>query len=92
MVYLLSRCLDTLTMKWTDLPSANPQKSPMKKNACGMVSFKDEGRDYLFVCGGIGMLASANEPEAIYIPRKDDPNYGWTNESHIFELSNSMKL
>lgn len=62
----------------------------MKKNACGMVSFKDEGQDYLFVCGGAGMLCSANEPEAIYVPFKENPDYGWTNEAHIFDLSTGL--
>ncbi len=76
-----------MTMEWKDVPSSNPYKSPMKKNACGMVSFKDDGQDYLFVCGGAGMLCSANVPDAIYIPWKENPDFGWTNESHIFELS-----
>ena len=61
----------------------------MKKNACGMVGFKDGGRDYLFVCGGAGMLCSANDPEATYIPWKENPNFGWTNETHVFELDTS---
>ena len=74
-------------MEWKDIPSKNPNKSPMKKNACGMVSFKDGGQNYMFIYGGAGMLCSANEPEAIYIPWKENPNFGWTNESHIFELS-----
>lgn len=58
----------------------------MRKNACSMVAFSQEEEDFLFVFGGAGMLCSANQPEAIYIPWNESPDYGWTNESHIFSL------
>lgn len=58
----------------------------MKKNACGMISFHEESNDFLFVFGGAGMLCSANQPEAIYIPWKENPDFGWTNEAHIFSM------
>ena len=86
----LYRCLDATTMTWKDITCTNPQRSPMKKNACGMVPFKDNGEDYLFVFGGAGLLCSANQPEATYIPWKEDPNYGWTNEMHVYDLKTGM--
>lgn len=87
MYLVIGRCLDSTTLEWSDIHCTNPHRSPMKKNACGMVSFKDGGHDYLFICGGAGMLCSANEPDAIYIPYKENPDYGWTNEAHVFDLS-----
>ena len=85
-IVIKSRCLETASLEWKDVPCTNPQRSPMKKNACGMVAFKDGVDDYLFICGGAGMMCSANEPEAIYIPWKENPDYGWTNEMHAFSL------
>ena len=79
-------CLDTATLQWKEVHVANPPKSPMRKNACGMVAFSQGEEDFLFVFGGTGMLCSANQPEAIYIPWNENPDYGWTNESHIFSL------
>lgn len=77
---------ETTTHTWTNVPIANPYQSPMKKSSSGMVAFRDEAEDYLFVFGGVGMLCSANQSEAIYIPWKENPDNGWTNESHIFSL------
>lgn len=61
----------------------------MKKNACGIANFSEGDKEYLFVFGGVGMLCSANQPEAIYIPWKENPDFGWTNESHLFSLDTS---
>lgn len=85
----LSSYFETTTHTWTNVPIANPYQSPMKKSSSGMVAFRDEAEDYLFVFGGVGMLCSANQSEAIYIPWKENPDNGWTNESHIFSLQSS---
>ena len=82
-------CLDTTTLQWTNIPPSNPYQSPMKKSSSGMVAFRDESKDYLFVFGGVGMLCSANQSEAIYIPWKENPDNGWTNEAHIFSPETS---
>ena len=78
--------LDTETMTWHDVKTANPQRAPMKKNSCGMVAFKEGEDDILFVCNGAGLLCSAAQAEALYIPWKDNPDYGWTNEMHLFSI------
>jgi serine/threonine protein kinase len=82
--------LNTSLFQWRSVPSVNDHCSPMRKSSCGMVTFIDDGDlDYLFIFGGIGMLCSANQPEAIYIPCKDKPDFGWTNECNIFSLKTS---
>ena len=59
----------------------------MKKNSCGMVSFKDGEEDLLFICNGAGLLCTAGQEESLYIPWKDNPDYGWTNEVHLFSIN-----
>ena len=82
--------LDTLSYQWIPVKCINPTKAPMKKNACGIAAFQSEGEDYLFVFGGAGMLCTANQPEAVYIPWKENPDYGWTNEAHVFNLKTGI--
>lgn len=64
-------------------------KTPMKKSRCGMFHFEVDGNSYLCVFGGTGLLCSANQSQATYIPWRENPDWGWTNEIHFFELTNS---
>ena len=79
--------LDTQTMSWHEVKVDNPNRAPMKKNSCGMVAFKDGEEDLLFVCNGAGLLCTAAQAEALYIPWKENPDYGWSNEIHLFSLN-----
>ena len=85
-------CLDTLTNVWRAIVPQNPAKGPMCKSRSGMVHFKIDGEDYLCVLGGTGLLCSANLTEAIYVPWRENPDWGWTNEVHFFALNNGMCL
>lgn len=81
--------LDTQSMTWNEVAQSNQYRAPMKKNSCGMVAFKEDGEDFLFICNGAGLLCSAGQEEAAYIPWKENPDYGWTNEQHIFSIKDS---
>ncbi|XP_019859167.1 PREDICTED: uncharacterized protein LOC109587365 [Amphimedon queenslandica] len=81
-------CLDTLTNVWREVVPKNPGKTPMKKTRCGMFGFSLNSEDYLCILGGTGLLCSANLTEATYIPWKENPDWGWTNELHFYALRN----
>lgn len=79
--------LSTVTMKWKDLtPIANVEDGPMKKAQCGMVGYQWHSEDFLFIFGGYGILPIRHQPQAMYVPKRGKPEYGWTNEVHIFSL------
>ena len=81
--------LDTLSLEWNQVEATNPNRGPMRKNACGMVAFQDGKEDFLFIVGGSGLLCSANLPDAVYIPWRENPDFGWTNECNIFCITTS---
>lgn len=81
-------CLDTLINVWREVIPINPAMNPMKKSRCGMFHFRMEGVDYLCVVGGTGLLCSANQTDATYIPWRENPDWGWTDEHHILALNN----
>ena len=84
--------LDTQSLTWHEVTSTNPLRAPMKKNHCGMVDFKEGEEELLFICNGAGLLCTAGQEEALYIPWKDNPDYGWTNEVHLFSIDKSKLL
>ena len=75
------------SLHWTEIaPTASEGDGPMKKSACGMVSFKELDEDILFVVGGWGSAAStaARQKGACYETKSNLPA---TNEQHMFSLS-----
>ena len=80
--------LSTVTMKWRDAtPSfSESEDSPMKKAQCGMVHLEWKGEDHLLVAGGYGLLPVHHLPNATYVPKRGNPEYGWTNEAHLFNI------
>ena len=85
-------CLDTTNRVWRMLEPHKISKGPMKKSRCGMVGFTENGKEYICVFGGTGLLNSANQPHATYIPWKENPNWGWTNEFHTFSFETGQCL
>ena len=79
--------LDTSTMEWKLLTS---DIGPMKKQGARMIAVNDE---QLAVLGGYGIPTSPTQPGASFVrnSRRSDGN-GWTNEFHIFNISNGMLL
>ena len=83
--------LSIMTMRWKDMtPSAAiADKGPMKKAQCGMIAFQWKHEDHLFVFAGYGILPHNHQPKATYISKRGKPEYGWTNEAHVFSIQSS---
>ena len=77
--------LDTSTMEWKLLTS---DIGPMKKRGARMIAVNDE---QLAVLGGIGIPTSPTQPGSTFVRNSSDGR-GWTNEFHIFNISNGMLL
>ena len=79
--------LDTSTMEWKLLTS---DIGPMKKQGARMIAVNGE---QLAVLGGVGIPTSPTQPGSSFVrdsSRSD--GRGWTNEFHIFNISNGMLL
>ena len=74
--------LDSKTWRWSQVSPQNADGAPMPKYGCGMMAF----RNSLVVFGGYGVPRGPTEPGSSFISNIDDS--GWTNEFHIYNLSN----
>ena len=79
--------LDTSTMEWKLLTS---DIGPMKKQGARMIAVNDE---QLAVLGGVGISTSPTQPGSSFVRNSSrSDGSGWTNEFHIFNISNGMLL
>ena len=79
--------LSTSSLQWNLLgPTTTEGRGPMRKGHCGMVAFRDEEEDFLFVVGGMGPSPSSCQPGAEY---EEEPPFTRTNEQHMFSLKTS---
>ena len=79
--------LDTKTWSWHRVSPLNADGAPMPKACCGMVSF----RDGLGVFGGHGMPQGPTEPQSFIKDSGFNDGSGWTNEFHIYNLSDGIQ-
>ena len=85
--------LNTVTLEWKELQSKNPADQPMPKIAHGMVTYHDEtvGVTSLAVLAGYGKPTTPIQPGSTFIQNtKRTDESGWTNEFHLFNLTNGM--
>ena len=76
--------LDSKTWRWSQVSPQNADGAPMSKAACGMIAF----RNSLVVFGGYGVPRGPTEPGSSFIKNtRFTDGRGWTNELHIFSLS-----
>ena len=78
--------LDTKTWHWYQLSPQNADGAPMPKYGCGMISFGSS----LVVFGGYGISQRPTEPHSFIKNAKFTDGKGWTNEFHIFNLSEGI--
>ena len=78
-------CLNVKTLIWSWLCPAGTAGGPMGKAECGMVHFH---HDKLAVIGGYGFPSVPTQPGSTFVrdTNKTD-RIGWTNEIHVFDLS-----
>ena len=84
--------LNTVTLEWRKLQSMNPADQPMPKSAHGMVAYHDEtvGVTSLAVLAGYGKPTTPSQPGSTFIQNTKHTGFGWTNEFHLFNLTNGM--
>ena len=84
--------LNTVTLEWRELQSKNPADQPMTKVAHGMVTYHEEtvGVTSVAVLAGYGKPTTPVQPGSTFIQNTNDSGWGWTNEFHLFNLTNGM--
>ena len=80
--------LDTRTYTWTQLSSQH-ECGPMRKTECGIIYYNNS----LIICGGFGIPSSENQAGSQFIKSTAFiDGSGWTNEIHMFNISEGNKL
>ena len=79
--------LDSKTWCWSQVSPQNADGAPMPKSSCAMIAF----RNSLVVFGGYGVPRGPTEPQSFIQNTTTTDDVGWTNELHIYNLSEGMK-
>ena len=77
------RRLDTEKLCWSQVSPQNADGAPMPKFGCGMIAFGSG----LGVFGGFGVPRGPTEPQSFIKNTRSTDGRGWTNEFHIYNLS-----
>ena len=85
-------CLNCVTLEWTQVHSLTPGNQPMPKSGCGMVTYHEEadGVTSLAVFAGFGKLINPAQLGSTFVQNTKYTGFGWTNELHLFNLTNGM--
>ena len=75
--------LDTEKLCWSQVSPQNADEAPMPKFGCGMIAFGNS----LGVFGGHGVPRGPTEPQSFIKNTRYTDGIGWTNEFHIYNLS-----
>ena len=75
--------LDTEKLCWSQVSPQNSDGAPMPKYACGMIAFGNS----FGVFGGYGIPRGPKEPQSFIKNTRFTDGRGWTNEFHIYNLS-----
>ena len=84
--------LNTVTLEWRELQSKNPADQPMPKSGHGMVTYHEEtvGVTSVAVFAGYGKPTTPIQSGSTFIQDTKRTGWGWTNELHLFNLTNGM--
>ena len=74
---------DTEKLCWSQVSPQNADGVPMPKAACGIIAFGSG----LGVFGGYGVPRGPTEPQSFIKDTRSTDGRGWTNEFHIYNLS-----
>ena len=80
--------LDTKTWRWCQLSPQNAEGAPMPKFGSGMVAFGDS----LGVFGGYGIPSGPTQPGSFIKDARYPDGGGWTNDFHLYNLTDGMCL
>ena len=80
--------LDTRSYTWTQLSSQH-EHGPMRMIGCGIIYYNNS----LVICGGFGFPSGEIQAGSQFIKHsKFKDGIGWTNEIHMFNISEGTKL
>ena len=80
--------LDTRSYTWTQLSSQH-ECGPMRKSGCGIIYYNNS----LLIYGGYGIPSSELQAGSQFIKSTiSKDGAGWTNEIHMFNISEGNKL
>ena len=75
--------LNTKTLCWSKVCTQNADGAPMAMSSCRMIAF----RNSLVVFGGYGIPQGPTEPRSFMNFSRATDGRGWTNELHIYNLT-----
>ena len=82
-------CINSVTAEWKELSSQHPVNQPMPKSGFGIVTYTDTAS--LAVFAGYGIPYCPTQAGAKFVQStKYSDGRGWTNEFHLFNLTNGM--
>ena len=81
-------CINSITAEWKELSSLNPVNQPMPKAGFGIVTYTDAAT--LAIFAGYGKPINPTQAGAQFIQNTKHTGWGWTNEFHLFNLTNGM--
>ena len=81
--------LNALSNEWREIINSSPDNGPMRKHACGMISFKMNGEDNLLVIGGFGPTPITTQTNSQNVRSNSFPNHCYTNEIHTMCVNSS---
>ena len=79
--------LDATNLEWKELQPLNQPGGVMRKSGCGMAPFL---QDQLAMFGGYGTSMSSIQPGAMFAKNRKRNDRGWSNEFHVFNITESM--
>ena len=84
--------LDLATLRWVELNPVKRANEPILKNKGGMVSY---GNEMVYIFGGYGYSLHNQELQKNSEFKCDGPHFfdaeiGWTNEQHLFHVTNKQ--
>ena len=83
-------CLNSVTLEWTQVHSQTALDQPMRKSGCGMTAYRKEDTTSLAVFAGHGIPYGPTQPGSTFVQSTKYTRWGWTNEFHLFNLTNGM--
>ena len=82
-------CINSITAEWKELSSLNPVNQPMPKVGFGIVTYPDAAT--LAIFAGYGFPRGPTQPGSKFVQNTNfTDGRGWTNELHLFNLTNGM--